>query len=188
MFLQVMAVDQESGEAAFAIVVVEVLAEGQLGTETPSHPESWQISAWSWWTLCLCQLQFPTVHWQRSARSAALWGKRCSSARSSWLFLDVSFPWWCGWRRSTGERGTRWRGAAWPRANTQMWWEVNLWYFQLVFVLMNEELLNCSLPLSLPQSLRWFQLVSVWSSTEAYNNLPSVFLVQDLPNLSGQFI
>lgn len=40
MFLQVMAVDQESGDAAFAIVVVEVLAEGQLGTETPSRPDS----------------------------------------------------------------------------------------------------------------------------------------------------
>lgn len=34
-----MAVDQESGDAAFAIVVVEVLAEGQLGTETPSRPD-----------------------------------------------------------------------------------------------------------------------------------------------------
>lgn len=43
-----MAVDQESGDAAFAIVVVEVLAEGQLGTETPSRPERWQISAWGW--------------------------------------------------------------------------------------------------------------------------------------------
>lgn len=45
MFLQVMAVDHESGDAAFAVVVVEVLAEGQLGKET-SHSEWWQISAW----------------------------------------------------------------------------------------------------------------------------------------------
>lgn len=46
MFLQVMAVDQESGDAAFAVVVVEVLTEDQLGTETPSRSEWWQISAW----------------------------------------------------------------------------------------------------------------------------------------------
>lgn len=46
MFLQVMAVDQESGDAAFAIVLVEVLAEGQLGTETLSCAARWQISAW----------------------------------------------------------------------------------------------------------------------------------------------
>lgn len=36
MLPQVMAVDQESGDAAFASVVVEVLAEGQLGMETLS--------------------------------------------------------------------------------------------------------------------------------------------------------
>lgn len=36
-----MAVDQESGDAAFAIVVVEVLAEGQLGREMVSHALWW---------------------------------------------------------------------------------------------------------------------------------------------------
>lgn len=30
-----MAIDQESGEATFATVVVEVLSEGQSGKETP---------------------------------------------------------------------------------------------------------------------------------------------------------
>lgn len=44
MLLQVMAVDQESGDAAFASVVVEVLAEGQLGMETQSRAELWQVS------------------------------------------------------------------------------------------------------------------------------------------------
>lgn len=135
-------------------------------------------------SVCLCQLQFHTVHWQRIARSAALWGKHYSSARCSWLFLGVSFPWWCGWKRSTGGKGTRWRGAAWPRANTQMWWEANLWHFQLVFVLLNEEVLKCSLFVSLPQSLRWFQ-VGAWSFSEAYNNFTSVSLGQGLPKVSG---
>lgn len=43
MLLQVMAVDQESGDAAFASVVVEVLAEDQLGMETLSRPVLWQV-------------------------------------------------------------------------------------------------------------------------------------------------
>lgn len=37
MFLQVMAVDQESGDLASARVVVDVLAEGQLGMGTLPH-------------------------------------------------------------------------------------------------------------------------------------------------------
>lgn len=44
MLPQVMAVDEESGEAAFASVVVEVLAEGQLGTETLSGAVLWKVS------------------------------------------------------------------------------------------------------------------------------------------------
>lgn len=44
MLLQVMAVDQESGDSAFANVVVEVLAEGQLGMETLSCAVLWQVS------------------------------------------------------------------------------------------------------------------------------------------------
>lgn len=44
MLLQVMAVDEESGEATFASVVVEVLAEGQLGMETLSGAVLWQVS------------------------------------------------------------------------------------------------------------------------------------------------
>lgn len=43
MLLQVMAVDQESGETVFANVVVEVLAEGQLGMETLAGAGLWQV-------------------------------------------------------------------------------------------------------------------------------------------------
>lgn len=41
--LQVMAVDQESGDATFATVVVEVLSEGQLSKDTLSHLLYWSL-------------------------------------------------------------------------------------------------------------------------------------------------
>lgn len=76
--------------------------------------------------VCLCTLQSLVVHWEMSAWRDVLWAKRCSWAWYSWLYLDLSCLSWCGWRRNTRERGTHWREAVWPRANTPMWWD-HLW-------------------------------------------------------------
>lgn len=130
-----MAVDQESGEAASATVLMEVMAEGQQSKDSLSCSVSMASSICGLkQTSCisLCPLQSHIVHWQRSGWSAALWEKPCFSVWSSWLCLDAWFLWWCGWRRNTRERGTHWKEAAWPKANTRMWCDTNLYYLHFI--------------------------------------------------------